>query len=122
MMRSGRWWFAGYRRSSERLPANLRPLMRGEVGRCDEIRELHQCFFRSEECRLIECRGIGRADLRRQRGGDLLGRRQAAVVVSLRQGGEMGLDAGQLVGERARIVGGSSTTRSITGARDATMT
>src|SRR5258708_26064199 len=105
MMRSGRSWFAGYRRSSERLPANLRPLMRGEVGRRDEVRELHQRLFQSEECRLIERRGIGRADLRRQRGGDLLGRRQAAVAASLRQGGEMGLATGQLVGERARIVG-----------------
>ena len=49
--------------------------MRREIGGCNHIGELHQRAFRPAECRQVERRGISGAELRRERGRDLLGRR-----------------------------------------------
>ena len=65
---------------------NFRPLVGREVGRRDHVGELHQRLFRPQEGRGVERGGVGGTELRRERGRDLFGRRQAAVVAALAAG------------------------------------
>ena len=80
------------------------PLVVGEIGGADRVRQLHQRLLDIHDQRVVDFGGIGRAQPGRDRGRDLLHRRQAAGGVPLRQGAEMGLDAVELEDDRPRIV------------------